>query len=62
MKDVLYCTPALDEKLVQPEWFLFPLWCVAASTKKLFHISKKSHNVEVKLCNLYQFLKRLMVL
>jgi len=28
---------------------------VAASKKKSFHISVKSHNAEVKLCNLYQF-------
>jgi len=35
---------------------------VAASRKKSIHGSIKSHNVEVKLCNLYQFLKRLMVL
>ena len=31
---------------------------MAASRKKSFHISINSHNVEVKLCNLYQFLKR----
>jgi len=37
-------------------------WIVAASRKKSFHISIKSHNVEVKLYNLYQFLKRLLVL
>jgi len=35
---------------------------VAASSKKSFHISIKSNNFEVKLCNFYQFLKRLMVL
>ena len=35
---------------------------VAASRKKLLYISIKSHNVEVKLCNVYHFLKRLMVL
>jgi len=28
----------------------------------MFHISIKSHNDEVKLCDVYQFLKRLMVL
>jgi len=27
----------------------------------MFHISIKSHNDEVKLCDVYQFLKRLMV-
>ena len=37
-------------------------WFVAASRKKSFHISRNSHNVEVKLCNLHQFLKHLMVL
>ena len=35
-------------------------WFVAASRKKSFHISKRSHSLE--LCNLYQFLKRLIVL
>jgi len=40
----------------------FSFWFVAASRKKSFHISIKSHNVQAKLCNLYQFLKRLMVL
>ena len=34
---------------------------LAASRKKSFHISINSHNVEEKLCNLYQFLKRLIV-
>jgi len=33
-------------------------WFVTASRKKSFHISIKSHNIEVKLCSLYQFLKR----
>jgi len=37
-------------------------WFVAASRKKSFPISIKSQNVEVKLCNRNQFLKRLMVL
>jgi len=37
-------------------------WFVAASRKKSFHISMKSHSVEAKLSNLYQFLKRFMVL
>jgi len=42
----------------------FSLCCrfTDASSKKSFHISIKSHNVEVKLRNLYQFFKRLMVL
>jgi len=35
---------------------------VASSRKKSFLISMKSHSVEAKLCNLYQFLKRFMVL
>jgi len=30
---------------------------VAASRKKSVHISVKSHNAEVKLCNLYQFVE-----
>ena len=38
------------------------VWFVAASRKKSFHISIKSHNVKVKLCNLYQFLKLLVAL
>jgi len=58
-KDVLNCTPALDEKLVQPErsLFLFGLWLHQGKNRSIF-ISIKSHNVEVKLCSL----KRLMVL
>jgi len=35
---------------------------VAAPRKKSFHISIKSHNDKVNLCNLYQFLKGLMVM
>ena len=35
---------------------------VAALRKTSFHVSIKGHNVEIKVCKLYQFLKRLMVL
>jgi len=37
-------------------------WFVAESRKQSLHISIKSRYVEVQLCNLHQFLKRLMVL
>ena len=57
MKDVLNCIPALIEyKLVQPERFLFLLGLWLHQGKKSFHIiSVKSHNAELKLCNLHQF-------
>jgi len=60
MKDVLNCTPSLDYR----NWFSqkdISFSFVAASRKKSFHISMKSHSVEAKLCSLYQFLKRFMV-
>jgi len=37
-------------------------WFMTTSRKKAFRISIKSHNIEVKPRNLYQFFKRLMVL
>ena len=75
IKGVSNCTPALDEKLVQPRRLGWKTWLrifnislpetsfflvCGCIKEKIVHISLKSHNIEVKLCNPCQFLKRLI--